>query len=379
MIQTTSSNLERCLHDIPVAILSKTFQDALIAARSYLGVRYIWIDSLCTIQDDPQDWRAESVTMQDVYSHSFYNLSATATSSGVHGLFPPRDLDRVCPCQIETHWEGRDPETYIPIPKRFWDEQLDYPPLSGRGWVFQERYVAPKILHFGSDQLLWECCELNASEAYPRGIPEITCGTKSELHHTLEVPADAQSYGNPTMLQKSLELLGRRRSSKKDYIDEESISIVKGLIAQSNRLGLPNIIYGTQSLLKNCMSAPVPLKPSEDYKNWQRVVEGYSSCKLTKEEDKLIALSGIARRFHSALGSEYLAGLSHRLAGFSFQGFSPTTRTQPARGWDSEKTFQWSLSGASAAPRVTAWGSRRDIAHHPGHGLPWTGRSSTSS
>ena len=53
----------------------------------------------------------------------------------------------------------------------------------------------------------------------------------------------------------------------------------------------------------------MPLKPSENYKNWQRLVEGYSSCKLTKEEDKLIALSGIARRFHSALGSEFLAGL----------------------------------------------------------------------
>ena len=245
VIQTTSSNLERFLHDIPVAILSKTFRDAFIAARSYLGVRYIWIDSLCIIQDDRQDWRAESVTMQVVYSHSFCNLSATASSSGVHGLFPPRDLDRVRPCQIETHWEGRDHETYIPIPKRFWDEQLDYTPLSGRGWVFQERWLAPRILHFGSDQLLWECCELNASEAYPRGIPEITCGTKSELHHALEVPADVQSHGNPTMLQKLLELLGLRRSSKKDYIDKESTSTVKGLIAQSNRLGFPNIISGT--------------------------------------------------------------------------------------------------------------------------------------
>ncbi len=247
--------------------------------------------------------------MQDVYSHSFCNLSATASSSGVHGLFPPRDLDRVRPCQIETHWEGRDPETYIPIPKRFWDEQLDYVPLFGR-WVFQERWLAPRILHVGSDQLLWECCELNASEAYPSGIPEITCGTKSELHHTLEVPADVQLYGNPTMLQKLPELLGLRRSSKKDYIGKGPSSTVKGLIAQSNRLGLPNIIRGTQSSFKNRMSAPVPLKPSENYKNWQRLVEGYSSCKLTKEEDKFIALSGIPRRFHSALGSEYLAGLS---------------------------------------------------------------------
>ena len=309
VITTTSSNLEKFLNTIPVAILSKTFQDAFIAARSYLGVRYIWIDSLCIIQDDPQDWRAESVTMQDVYSHSYCNLSAIATSSGVHGLFPPRDLDRARPCQVETNWEGRDPETYILIPKRFWDEQLDNAPLSGRGWVFQERWLAPRILHFSSDQLLWECCELNASEAYPRGIPEITCGTKSDIHHDLEVPADLQPHGNLTMLQKLLEWLGLQRNSKKDDFDKEVTSTGKRLIAQSNPLGLAPIIYGTQSSFKNRISAPAPLKPYENYKNWQRLVECYSTCKVTKEEDKLIAVSGIAKHFQSALGSEYLAGL----------------------------------------------------------------------
>ena len=160
-----------------------------------------------------------------------------------------------------------------------------------------------------SDQLLWECCELNASEAYPRGIPEITGGTNSEVHHELGAPADLQSYGNQTMLQKLLEWLYLWGSSKKDNRIKEVPSTTKVLIAQSNPLGLPPITYGTQSLFKNRVSAPVPLKPSENYKKWQRLVEWYSSCHVTKEEDKLIAISGIARRFHSALGSEYLAGL----------------------------------------------------------------------
>lgn len=309
VIQTTSSNLEQFLHAIPVPILSKTFQDAFTAARSYLGVRYIWIDSLCIIQDDPQDWRAESVTMQDVYSHSFCNLSAIATSSGVHGLFPPRDVDRVRPCKVETNWAGRDPDTYIPIPKRFWDEQLDFAPLARRGWVFQERWLTPRILHFSSDQLLWECCELNASEAYPQGIPEITCGTNFETHHELGAPADLQSYGNQTMLQELLESLYLRRPSKKGDNIIDVPSTAKVLIAQSNSLGLPPITYRTQSSFKNRLSAPVPLKPSDNYEKWQRLVEWYSSCQLTKEEDKLIAFSGIAKCFHSALGSEYLAGL----------------------------------------------------------------------
>ena len=297
------------MNAIPVTNLSKTFQDAFTAARLYLGVRFIWIDSLCIIQDDPQDWRAESITMQDVYTHSFCNLSAMAISSGVHGLFPPRDIDRVRPCEVETSWVGRDPETYVPIPKRFWDEQLDYAPLSRRGWVFQERWLAPRILHFGSDQLLWECCELNASEAYPHGIPHITCGTSSELHHELGAPADLQSREPLTMLKKILEWLYLPMPSKEDNIIIDVPSTTKILTAQSNPLGLPPITYGTQSSFKNRVSAPVRLKPSENYQKWQRLVEWYSSCKLTKEEDKLIAFSGIAKRFHSALSSKYLAGL----------------------------------------------------------------------
>ena len=165
VIQTTSSNVKQFLKAIPVSTLSKTFQDAFTAARLYLGVRYIWIDSLCIIQDDPDDWGVESLTMQDVYSYSICNLSAIATSSGAHGLYPPRDADRLRPCKLETEQSGCGPETYVLISKRFWDEQLDYAPLSRRGWVFQERWLTPRVLHFGSDQLLWECCELSASEA----------------------------------------------------------------------------------------------------------------------------------------------------------------------------------------------------------------------
>ena len=113
------------------------------------------------------------MTMQDVYSHSYCNLSAIAHSARLDGLFPPREFDRVRPCEIETSWTGHvlERRTSVLIPKRYWDEQLDYAPLSRRGWVCQERWLTPRILYFGSDKLMWECCELNASEVYPRGIP----------------------------------------------------------------------------------------------------------------------------------------------------------------------------------------------------------------
>ena len=52
---------------------------------------------------------------------------------------------------------------------------------------------APRILHFGSDQLLWECCEFNASEAYPPRIPTITWGTQVEVTMSSE---HQQTCGN---------------------------------------------------------------------------------------------------------------------------------------------------------------------------------------
>ena len=67
--------------------------------------------------------------MQGVYSHSFYKLLAIATSSGVHGLFPTSDIDHVRCCEVETNWIGGDPERSNLVPKRYWDEQLDYASL----------------------------------------------------------------------------------------------------------------------------------------------------------------------------------------------------------------------------------------------------------
>ena len=299
VIRTISSNIKQFMQAIPVPTLSKTFQDAFTAARLYLGVRYIWIDSLCIIQDDLDDWRVESLTMQDVYSYSFCNLSAIATSSGTHGLYPPKDPDRLRPCEIQIEYSGRDPESYVLVSKRFWDEQLDYAPLSRRGWVFQERWLTPRVLHFGSDQLLWECCQLNASEAYPHGIPQISPPSKDELHNVLlHVPASSQP--NEITLD-SLQRLLEKSSEHED--------ILKSIHVQSNPLGLPSATHTTQSSFKNRVSVPVPLQSSENYKKWHTLVEWYSSCMLTMGNDKLVAFSGVAKQFHLALGSDYLSGL----------------------------------------------------------------------
>ena len=71
---------------IELSDLSKTFQDAMKVAQ-YLGLRYIWIDSLCIIQDSKEDWQKEAGLMGQVYSNSVCKISATGASDGSKGLF----------------------------------------------------------------------------------------------------------------------------------------------------------------------------------------------------------------------------------------------------------------------------------------------------
>jgi len=76
---------------VSISTLSRTFQDAIAVTRR-LKLRYIWIDSLCIVQDgdDGRDWAIESTQMDKVYLNSFVNIAASA-GSGREGLFVERD------------------------------------------------------------------------------------------------------------------------------------------------------------------------------------------------------------------------------------------------------------------------------------------------
>ena len=77
VIQTTTRLLDQYKQNIPFENLSKTFQDALIVCRR-LGIRFLWIDFLCIVQDDPLDWEHEAAKMADVYAGPYLNISALA-------------------------------------------------------------------------------------------------------------------------------------------------------------------------------------------------------------------------------------------------------------------------------------------------------------
>jgi hypothetical protein len=164
----TESNIDELCKRVPVTRLSKTFQDAILTAQR-LGIFYIWIDSLCIIQSGKgshEDWQKQSTAMESIYANSILNISADRASIGSDGLFIMRDPSKISP--ISFRWGAR----VVKVVDDDFVRQLITAPLWKRGWVVQERMLSPRVLHFGADQVFWECRHVRfASETFPLGLP----------------------------------------------------------------------------------------------------------------------------------------------------------------------------------------------------------------
>jgi hypothetical protein len=240
VVKLECSNIDSFRQCLPLNHLSATFLDAITVTRA-LGVRYLWIDSLCILQDSPNDWQAESVEMGNIYQNCICNIAATGSAETGGGLFQKRDPYWVTPSKVRIQYEGHD-KVYLASHKDPWGKCISRSALNKRGWVLQERLLSPRTLHFAS-QLFWECRMHQACETYPGGMPV------DDLLYTEE--------------------------------------------------------YGT--------SHPISLKNwPEDFgvvDFWQNVVQIYGKCSVTKPEDRLIAIAGVAKSIQPFLDDEYLAGL----------------------------------------------------------------------
>ncbi len=163
-------NFEELRSRIPLEGVSQTFRDAILVTRKF-GIRYLWIDSLCILQDCADDWRRESSLMRDIYKGCICNIAATAASNGASGLFVTRDSFAISPFTIDIARKNHE-QRYICFPSAVRYDSFIKAPLNRRGWVYQKRLLSPRTIHF-STQLFWECKELEASETYPLGLTDL--------------------------------------------------------------------------------------------------------------------------------------------------------------------------------------------------------------
>lgn len=87
---TTKANITQRETEISAADLSRSFQDAVTFAR-WIGIRHLWIDCLCIVQDDAKDWEKQSAKMAPIYSGAFLVLGATRAANCNEGFLEPRE------------------------------------------------------------------------------------------------------------------------------------------------------------------------------------------------------------------------------------------------------------------------------------------------
>jgi hypothetical protein len=147
---TTKENLKSRINGITLLDMPQTFQNAVFLTRA-LGLRYLWIDSLCIIQNDIDDWNSESTSMMALYS-------AAADSEG---FLQPRETTLVSLAQKSYVAKLQPPEAQRLGHTR---DGLVGEPLSTRAWCLQERLLSNRMVLFGKEQIYWECQGRLASE-----------------------------------------------------------------------------------------------------------------------------------------------------------------------------------------------------------------------
>ena len=159
VFSTTSANLARYQECIDFDGNIKTFADAIEFTRR-LKIDYIWIDALCIIQDQANDWEVECQKMGQYYSNAYLTISVLDAASSHEGFLSPRttldsvDLFRSPPVKLRHR---------LPMRRQIFENAI----LNKRGWTFQERLLSTRIVHFSRTEMFWECqtCSTRESDA----------------------------------------------------------------------------------------------------------------------------------------------------------------------------------------------------------------------
>lgn len=248
-LQLKVSLLEDFKTDIPENLLPTKYLEAIRLTRA-LGFRYIWIDSLCIIQDCPEDWKHEALKMATVYGRTSCNISYVFPPSSDADTAHLRDPRIDLPCQLtQPNSPASQPLVvqHTPGPlTRFWSPNTYKTtwPLLSRAWVFQERLLCPRNIYYGPSHLLWECCETLQDEFY--GTLANSPRSKSRFHGIFSATHTSQ----------------------------------RGREFGDNFRG-----------------------------QWHLLVQDYRQCILTFEKDRIIAFAGIVKAVQVKAKYTYLAGI----------------------------------------------------------------------
>ncbi|KAF2182374.1 HET-domain-containing protein [Zopfia rhizophila CBS 207.26] len=167
-VATTRANKQdRINAGIEIGSLTRAFQDAITVARK-LHVRYLWIDSLCIVQNDEHDMRDEFCVMEQIYSSAYFTIAATSSECQRYGF-----LTRSANKDLELSVTGCEQTNFLCGCATTADFSKDVAntELNQRGWVYQERALSSRIIHFAATRTYWESeCEVKCDSGSPGNI-----------------------------------------------------------------------------------------------------------------------------------------------------------------------------------------------------------------
>jgi len=247
-LMTTTESLPQFLLKINLHDLPQTIKDA-IRVTCNLGIQWLWVDSLCIIQDDNYDQVEQIHQMPKIYGSATLTIMASRASDVHEGFLQERStvlkLDNPNFSLPYLPRSGQM-ENVILTSELSREDQIFIEPLDSRAWCLQERFLSRRILEFGSFQTRWNCQHREV----------VTDGFKREDSVTKQ--------RSDRVFKQGLELLLNYRHMK--------------------------------------------FKPASRFDVWGDLVKLYSHRSLSLPSDRLPAISGIASLFSNTFGDEYVAG-----------------------------------------------------------------------
>ena len=300
----TTSNLSAWQTNLPLDDLPLAFRQAIMVC-TLLGFEYIWIDSLCILQDNLEDWKSQSAVMGDVYKFACLNIAALSTTSDYEGFINDSRDARVefgfqAPfasilgrSHEEKNSDGQECVLLRGRAKLSWSftetSGASVAPLFNRAWVYQERSLARRMLGFTKNCLYWACDEYSQGEHPDWNVVGFD---SSKLRRTLH-----SIHETAAMMEASI--TGSGRALEQTNILREQMWV---LVKRFDML-------------------------------WHSCVTDYTLCKLTKPTDKLIAFSSIAQELANThlIQKRYIAGLWDLNLPFQMAWITVKGRTTPPR------------------------------------------------
>lgn len=266
-LQTTNATLEAFQAALPMNSMPLTFRHAVEVTRN-LGFRYLWIDSLCIIQDDKDDWVRESQNMGTIFEEAVCTIAAVDAldeDDTDHGLFWPRNRDKLA---------VKLTLPYDKVPLAALSQEIFKTKSSTYVWKY--RWLTPSAPNIGSTQ--------SAITLRPRII--------SAWRRLLR----SQWYNRGGVLQERL--LSRRLI----YYTKDKLSWDCFGATGEEEGGDPREPTRS-SLLTRCKTSASRI--------WTYIVSEYQNCSLTYNSDRLAALKGISTKLETQSACTIYAGIIH--------------------------------------------------------------------